>query len=371
VTIPPQQDIRRSLITIECGELSPTEIDDLRHSLQKSRYHFTVSDVVATGTFESFGDRLSVNLLNLHTTLLVQFATTFTRTKQRAVSAISDSVDEIILKSGQRNREPIVLYGPNGEVVIEIRKSTSGRRRRRPWTRNDILVVVGIVVAVAVGISAIYIPEIRRSIGRESTPKTTRAEPSTPVQNTEPSNSEPPKQDAPKRKIDKRAQKATTRFTGNGNIAGNNISGDNTMTGNNNQIGPTANAPYGIAIAGGTVTNPTVNNYGSPAVQLTWSVADAPAEAPAGKFAKAVQVKSNTSYSPIFIAIVCDSEIENLSPIGISMDIHIGYLNNDKKNWFLRIGNPPITPDSPLTVIVVSKTDFNVLAVAMMKVKQP
>jgi hypothetical protein len=53
------------------------------------------------------------------------------------------------------------------------------------------------------------------------------------------------------------------------------------------------------------------------------------------------------------------------------MDMHTGYLNNDKKKWFLRIGNPPITPDSPLTVIVVSKTAFKVLAVGMMKAKQP
>jgi hypothetical protein len=51
---------------------------------------------------------------------------------------------------------------------------------------------------------------------------------------------------------------------GNNNVAGNNVSGDKNVIGNNNQTGPTANAPNGIAIAGGTVTNPTVNNY-SPA----------------------------------------------------------------------------------------------------------
>jgi hypothetical protein len=44
------------------------------------------------------------------------------------------------------------------------------------------------------------------------------------------------------------------------NVAGNNISGDENVTGSNNQTAPVALAPNGIAIAGGTVNNPTVNN---------------------------------------------------------------------------------------------------------------
>ncbi len=187
------------------------------------------------------------------------------------------------------------------------------------------------------------------------------------VQSPEPTRPEPSK---PK-KTQRATPKTTMRVKGNDDVAGNNIPGDNNVTGNNNQTGPTANAPNGIAIAGGTVNNPTVNNYGPPAVQLTWSASDAPAEAPTGQFAKAVIVKSNTSYSPVSIAIFSDTDIENLHPVGIAMDEHIGYLNNDKKQWFLRIGNPPVTPGSPLTVIVVSKTPFNVLSVARIETKQP
>lgn len=74
--------------TIDCSELTTTEIDDLRHSLQKSRYHFEISEVIATGTYESLGGRPPLNLLNLHTTLLVQFSVKFTHTKQ-GVSASS------------------------------------------------------------------------------------------------------------------------------------------------------------------------------------------------------------------------------------------------------------------------------------------
>lgn len=65
-------------------------------------------------------------------------------------------------------------------------------------------------------------------------------------------------QQTPKPKV---SQRTTARVKGNGNVAGNNVSGDKNVIGNNNQTGPTANAPNGIAIAGGTVTNPTVNNY--------------------------------------------------------------------------------------------------------------
>src|ERR1700687_2434547 len=45
--------------------------------------------------------------------------------------------------------------------------------------------------------------------------------------------------------------------------SGKESSGDKNVTGNNSQTGPTANAPNGIAIAGGTVVQPTVNNYAS------------------------------------------------------------------------------------------------------------
>jgi hypothetical protein len=98
-------------------------------------------------------------------------------------------------------------------------------------------------------------------------------------------------------------------------LGSNNISGDNNVTGNANQTGMTVIAPNGIVITRGTVTNPTVNNYGPPAVQLMWSVADAPTEAPAGKFAKVVIVKSNTSYSPIFIASSVTLKLRALTPL--------------------------------------------------------
>jgi len=46
-------------------------------------------------------------------------------------------------------------------------------------------------------------------------------------------------------------------------------------------------------------------------------------------------------------------------------------MNNDKKSWYVRLTGPPVTPDSPMTVIVESSKPFNLLAVRWVEVKQP
>jgi hypothetical protein len=139
----------------------------------------------------------------------------------------------------------------------------------KKWSRGDKLAVGGLLLAAVATIAAIFVvPEFRQFLHLDR-PQTARAEAkptqnanpqsTPPVQSTEPSNAEPRKPDTSKPK--KPTQKTKTHVTGNDNIAGNNISGDNNVLGNNNQTGPTANAPNGIAIAGGTVTNPMVNNF--------------------------------------------------------------------------------------------------------------
>ena len=66
-----------------------------------------------------------------------------------------------------------------------------------------------------------------------------------------------------KEKKSRPIQKTQSHIKGNDNVVGNNVSGDHNVTGNNNSpAGPTAIAPNGIAITGGNVQNPTVNNFG-------------------------------------------------------------------------------------------------------------
>jgi len=165
-------------------------------------------------------------------------------------------------------------------------------------------------------------------------------------------------------------QHAKSKVTGNSNVAGNNVAGNGNAVGNNNQTAPTANAPNGIAITGGTVTNPTVNNFGPPPLQITWSVSDTP---PRGNFsfAKAVTVRTNVYYSPVYLAIFCDADVDDVILTGVSMGVTIGYVNNDKKSWYVRITGPPVTPDSPLTIVVESSKPFNVLEVSKVEAKQP
>jgi hypothetical protein len=53
------------------------------------------------------------------------------------------------------------------------------------------------------------------------------------------------------------------------------------------------------------------------------------------------------------------------------MGVAIGNMNNDKKSWWVRLSSPPVTPDSPLTVIVQSNKPFSVLNVSKIETKQP
>jgi hypothetical protein len=67
------------------------------------------------------------------------------------------------------------------------------------------------------------------------------------------------------------AQHAQSKVSAKKNVIGNGVAGEGHVAGNNDQINtssaPTVqinSAPNGIAIGGGTVVNPTVNNYGTP-----------------------------------------------------------------------------------------------------------
>ena len=122
----------------------------------------------------------------------------------------------------------------------------------------------------------------------------------------------------------------------------------------------TAVASYETAISS-TITNPTINDFSASPLQLRWSVSEA--QAIAYTFAKVVMVTSNINYAPVAVLISCDSEIEDASPFGISMGAREGYANNDRKVWYVSLDGPPVTPDSPLTILLQADTPFKVLDV--------
>lgn len=137
------------------------------------------------------------------------------------------------------------------------------------WSRGDKLAAVGLVLtAVAVIAAVVVVPEFRRWFHLDkpetaqavtaAAQQTTSPQSTSSGQNAEPTRPEPAKPKEPKQLGP--SQKTTTQVSGNDNVAGNNISGDKNVTGNNDQLGLSAYAPNGIAITGGTVNNPTVNN---------------------------------------------------------------------------------------------------------------
>lgn len=144
----------------------------------------------------------------------------------------------------------------------------SGTIQEKKWWEKPLgIIALGILVTVVGGL---ILWVVTRHYDKP-TPSTPAASPTTQPQATQPEQNptktkghgvngqgqESAEQNTP---LPKPSQHTATRAHGNSNVAGNNVSGDKNIIGNNNQD-PTANAPNGIAIVGGTVTNPTVNNY--------------------------------------------------------------------------------------------------------------
>lgn len=131
--------------------------------------------------------------------------------------------------------------------------------QRHRWTRGEKLAGLGVLAPIVFGIGAYFVPEIRRVVGVE---KPALAAQTPAQQNPGPADSQKPKPDAAP-KVDQNAQ---SKVVGNKNVAGNDVHGKGNVVGNNNKGNSQASAPSGIAITGGTVNNPVVNNYsGSPA----------------------------------------------------------------------------------------------------------
>jgi hypothetical protein len=140
---------------------------------------------------------------------------------------------------------------------------------KEPWSREAKIGAWALVIAVLTFAASFLIPEVRQFFHLEKPPEPAKVETqSKPVefsQTPESASSQPPspskpstqKQSTPGKKP---AQTSTHAVKGNSNVTGNNVSGDHNITGNDNQAA-TVIAPNGIGVTGGTVTNPTVNNY--------------------------------------------------------------------------------------------------------------
>ena len=137
------------------------------------------------------------------------------------------------------------------------------------WSRDTrITVFVVIPIAILTLIAAwLVVPEARKWFHLDDQPSAQTSQTRSGQNVSQPASNQtagPTKTEPGTPVTQPRKQRATTHVKGNGNVAGNNTSGDNNTAGNNNQTAPIAIAPNGIAITGGNVDHPTVNNYGPP-----------------------------------------------------------------------------------------------------------
>jgi hypothetical protein len=140
-------------------------------------------------------------------------------------------------------------------------------------------------------------------------------------------------------------------------------------------------APNGIAISGGNVQNPTVNNYGPPPVEIRWNVRDVVPPTADGsdtptpsqfKFEKEVTVMVSAPYTPVSIGVQCDSHLEDASGYlrmyTTAFNISKG-IADDGKTAFVYFEGSPATPDQPLIIHIWANQPFSVLKVAQAQIK--
>jgi hypothetical protein len=151
----------------------------------------------------------------------------------------------------------------------------------------------------------------------------------------------------------------------------------------NTQIGttqaPIAIAPNGIANAAPNLGTQSVNNFGPPPVTFTWATRDIvpPVEAdnkPSQyKYEKEVIATPSAAYTPVSIAVSCDSEIEAIDsrPDGASvLTTHLNSLAaTDKRIGLVYFGGTAITPSKPLIMHIWANQPFSVQQVAQTHIK--
>src|SRR5208282_4335987 len=206
------------VVTIDCAGLYRDEIEKVHRLLDRSRHAFKVTEVASSQT-ESVGG--SISFLQLETRLTISFSLKLFRTQRGAVDAIVKAVDETLSESAhEQNREPRVLYGSNGEIVVKIQESTRPRSKKQSWSKTDKLTAAGIVLASLIGVSAFFVPEVRQFFHLEKKPKpietqTTlvKSEQAPVIPNPEESKPEPNKSKKPLNT----QQAAAAHIKGNGN----------------------------------------------------------------------------------------------------------------------------------------------------------
>jgi hypothetical protein len=251
-------------VIVNCDGFHPDDVEEVQRSLAQNRYDFKV-DVVQNVRTENYPELF---VIGIDTKLTVRFSVKwfYGHTRRGGVKTILTAVDDVLDKSPHdRDLRPRVSLDSNGQELITTEKWLRPRTKKHSWTRDHRLALGILILTGVAAVAAVFaVPEFRRlfhldapqptNVETKPTHDVTQSPPHTQTESLKPA--EPLTSQNPQP-----SQKTVTRVKGNGNVAGNNVAGNNNVVGNNHQMAPTANAPNGIAISGGTVIQPTVNNF--------------------------------------------------------------------------------------------------------------
>lgn len=131
-------------------------------------------------------------------------------------------------------------------------------------------------------------------------------------------------------------------------------------------------APGGIAIGGGTVINPQVNNYGEPPpppLSLRFTAEPQPVNPSATfPYSSMVTIYVNRVWEEPSVAVICDGTVGDVQIGGISFYSYMGVADSDPRIGLARRQGPPVTPDNPMVVLIYSKEPVKVIDVKPVKI---
>lgn len=250
-------------VIVNCNGLHPDDIEELQRSLAASRYKFKVNVSQKVRTENS----PEILFIGIDTKLVVRFSVKwfYGHTRRGGVQAILTAVDDVLDKSpNDRDLRPKVSLDSSGQELITTERWLRPRTKKHSWTRDHKLALGILILTGVAAVAAVFVvPEFRRffhldapqptSVETKPTQGVMQSAAAAQTESLKPAEPLTPKNPKP-------SQKTVTRVEGNSNVAGDNVAGNNNVVGNGNQTAPTAVAPNGIAISGGNVQNPTVNN---------------------------------------------------------------------------------------------------------------
>lgn len=143
---------------------------------------------------------------------------------------------------------------------------------------------------------------------------------------------------------------------------------------NNTQVGTVNEAPCSVTQIGGSGNQATGGNCGPPALEIRWKATHIqPPQKPTFLYQNQVAVSVNVLYSPVALAVECDSEVEAVDFGFVGSVVIVGPQNfvytQNRKIAVVAFNEPSLTPDRSVYINVWSnRAPLNVLNVKIARI---